>query len=511
MNDLIELDAGKVAEAGQSVADMARQGHVICLRAVPEIRVLLDAINGLAGRGSDVASLLEGRERSSLNALSKLYKTVRELRDSRFISGLFSDLLLRFGMPQPLLVDTAFCRMVVPLDYEGARSNPAMFAREEFEPSDPNGAEHMIQGESWGNAHRDIAVRHYHFQLNLWFPLHDVDETQSLLIFPDAYRCDARQYMPLGDRADPASWGFGRPLRVALRAGDILVFHAQHLHASPSQAPGKSRYTVELRAAAACMDDNARIYRRLFLNARNFGGAELATELIGTAPSGPRLEWVLDGHTAYAVIKRLFPNSGGAMRAAYVHCDDRDLDATIELNVGQWRAVVDRFESLSHGEDLAVLLARLLLRHGQHALAGEVLRSVTRDTTSYFWALEAGRVAAGAKMREVAVSAFEAAEELAMSSSVALDSYWPGKPLRSSTLQLLPREAARAAHIFARLARSRNWSSSFDHRRYWDPSEKPGVAKLLDSDVGRRAKAWIKEVAGRSTYERLARLFHGLG
>ncbi|MGH9651656.1 MAG: hypothetical protein ACRD3I_14470, partial [Terriglobales bacterium] len=344
--------------------------------------------------------MLQSGKVPSLELLSVFYRVLQHLRDSRFVGCLFSDFLGRLGLPAPVLVDAGYFRIMVPHHYRAARDRPDLFDPDEFGPADPYETEQMLQDAKWGNAHRDIDARHYHFQVNLWFPLHDVSEEQTLILFPEAYRRDVSQYEALPGPENPGGWGFGQPLQVPLRLGDVLIFHSQQVHASPSQAQDRNRLTVELRAAAACIDDNGRVYRRSFWRLGNFrpyneqaGSLALrAGQLAQPVPDQPSLEYALAGAAGHAVVHRLFRRAHCSLTAGYLHRHDDVLDDAISLGAQDWKSIVDRLKEFPCGEDLWLLVARLLLRQRQPQLAAEVLNKVYGETSSYFWALEAGRI-----------------------------------------------------------------------------------------------------------------------
>jgi hypothetical protein len=480
---VIELTAGDVPKAGHSIYQLLRDDAIVVLRAVPEIHELARTVRQVAiqlgGDASQLTYLLQAGEAQSIETLSAFYRAFRHLRDSRYVSCLFSDLISSFDLPAPILVDSAFCRMMVPKLAEKAYGRPDLFNRSEFGPGDPNEAEKMIQGGGWGNAHRDIDVRHYHYQLNLWFPFHDVEETRTLLLFPEAYRRDVAQYDPLGDPDNPDGWGFGPALRVPLRLGDALLFHSQQLHASPSQARDKDRFTVELRIAAACIDDNARIYRRLFWGLDNFlpGAGAVASvrarqlaELEGCLPS---LERALQGQTAHAVVHSLFRRPESSLAAGYVHRSDDVLNDVIELGTEAWNTILAKLSPMPSGEDLWLILARVLAHQKQRDALVVALQRVSSTTESYFWALEAGRIAAENRLYKLASAAFDRAATLAAGSEASLDRYTPAMPPPSSPgmLQLRPSLAQRAAIALARAARSEREGSppttpTFDYRLF---------------------------------------------
>jgi hypothetical protein len=490
---LLDLRARDLGRTGAPPFDHLRTGGILAIRDVPEIHDLARAIHELAAvlagpeGARSVAGLLHNGQVPSLEVLSVLYRVLRHLRDSRFVACLFSDFLAGLGLPAPVLVDAGYFRIMIPRHYRAARDRLDLFDPVEFGPADPYETELMLQDTKWGDAHRDIDVRHTHFQVNLWFPLHDVGKQQTLVLFPEAYRRNISQYQALPGPEDPGQWGYGEPLQVPLRLGDMLMFHSQHVHASPSQALDRNRFTVEIRAAAACIDDNGRVYRRSFWRLENFrsrdaqqGNLSLrAGQLSQPVPDQPTLEHALAGATAHAVVHRLFRRPHCSLLAGYLHRHDEVLDDAMILDEQGWRKILDRLKLFPWAEDLWLLVARLMLRQRRRNLAAGVLNGVQGRTASYFWALETGRIAIGAGLHDIALSAFVAAGIHAGRSDAALDHYSRDMPPPRSpvVLQLLPGRAKRAARKFARLAQrvQRSPSASadpalFDHRYLWDSS-----------------------------------------
>ncbi len=485
MSYSFELRGSAPSERRTSVLDPLRSGKVIVYRDVPEIHALGEIILAEVSRrfgpsaAAAVAELMREGDIRDLETYSAFYRVFRDLRDSRVLSALFATLIEGWDLPKPLVLDAGYCRMVAPNLIEAARGRPDLFDPSEFVES-PVEPETMPHGASWGRAHRDIDVRHYHFQANLWFPLHDLDAARTLLIFPESYRRNAPQYGALPDPDRPHEWGFGRPLQVPLKFGDVLLFHSQQLHASPSQSRERSRFTVEIRIAAGCTDDNAGVYRRIFWNTANFRPAgepqpEMAARQLAEHPS-PQFDrdFVLAGVTAHAVVHRLFRDPRSSLRAGYIRREETVLDAAFLLEREDWLQVLRRLEGLPCGEDLVLLVARLLLRQKWHDLAAGVLQRLYKQSQSYFWLIEAGRIAVLAGLNEFAKRSFTRAAELAKASDIRLDRFVVDMPPPRSPqiLQLLPQPAARAARLFTRrVSQGGRWRGHlppFDHQPYWN-------------------------------------------
>jgi hypothetical protein len=451
---VVELEA-RQNTANSAIFKLLQDGVIVVLRDVPEIHELGSKLQDVAERlrgdraRAVVAELMRAGDVPSLDTLSVFYHAFRHLRDSRYVSALFADFVSSFDLPQPLLIDAGHCRMAVPHLAKAASARPDLFDPAEFAPRHPNEAEGMIVGETWGNAHRDIDVRHYHYQINFWFPLHDLEAQRSLLLFPASYRRDVPQYGPLANPDDPDGWGFGPAVSVPLRFGDMLIFHSQQLHASPSKARHRSRLTVELRVASGCLDDNASIYRRLFWNSRNF--------LPGTG-----------GETAQSVLYGLFNDPAQYLAAGHALSTPDTLDGIATLDAGAWSRVVARLDECPAGEDLCLLVARVAFRQRQTEAASAAICRIRDTTESYFWALEAGRVASEGGFKQMAISCFERSLVLASRSRIRLDRYTGRMPVRSKeySLQLLPRQARRAARVFLATINSDHGQSSYDCRAF---------------------------------------------
>jgi hypothetical protein len=449
---VLDINAVDIAAQRETLfTSLSSHYAIIALRDVSEVRKLGTEILRLcpADIAERVAFMMRHGDVPDIDALSAFYRAFRHLRDSRYISGLFANFIEKIGLPEPILIDAGHCRMMVPDLADEAASRPDLFDPAEFAPRQPNDAEGMIVGAGWGNAHRDIDVRHYHYQINFWFPLHDLEEERSLLLFPESYRRDVPQYGRLPNPDDPDAWGFGPAVSVPLRFGDMLIFHSQQLHASPSKALHRSRFTVELRTASGCLDDNANIYRRLFWNRRNF--------LLGA-----------DGETAQSIVHGLFNDAAQSLATGYALSAPDTLDGVAPLNETAWSGIIARLDRRPAGEDLWLLVARLAARQHKVEAAAAALSRILDMTESYFWALEAGRIAAENGMRALAVSCFERSMGLASRSRVKIDRYTGrlhSPRSRERALQLLPRQARQAARAFLDALRSGS-GRSYDCRTF---------------------------------------------
>lgn len=484
MQSIIELDGRLESDRRKPVFDALRTGTIVAYRNLPEIQRLGTLLGTEAAKfcgqtaAQNVADFFNVGELHDLEAFSAIYRAFRPLRDSRYLSCLFSDLIDGMDLPRPILIDSGYCRMIAPGLAGEAIRHPDLFCTDEFGTQDPNEAEHMVHGGGRGGSpHRDLDVRHYHFQMNLWFPLHDLDEKRTLLIFPNSYHRDVPQYGKISDLGKPSDWGFGKALQIPLKFGDVIAFHSQVLHASPTQAPDRNRFTIEIRVGAGCEDDNTRIYRRLFWGLRNFLADDPKIDAVARAEQlverSPRLEVdrVVAASTAHAVINLLFRTADASLKAGYVRRPDAILDNAYFLDAADWSRILKRLDELPCDEDLLLLAARLLLRQGYQVEGTSLLRRICNRTTSYFWALEVGYFAVAHQELQLAETAFEKARRLAAESDVTLDRYTPSMPPPRSPglLQLLPDAATKISEAFLRRLAATEFRdpTKFDHRLYW--------------------------------------------
>jgi phytanoyl-CoA dioxygenase PhyH len=88
---------------------------------------------------------------------------------------------------------------------------------------------HDLHRDSWYNTSIN--------SINLWMAISRVRKGNGLLVFPDAYRQDARQ------QDTPV----GRPLNFEMEPGNILLFAGDHLHSSEPNATDETRYVLTKR------------------------------------------------------------------------------------------------------------------------------------------------------------------------------------------------------------------------------------------------------------------------
>ena len=452
MVEILDIERAELARLGPDVFRRLEQGSIFYVRGSDEVRALTDHIAGVLARrvsqacGHDARAFFGGGHTPPYESLLQLILVLREIRDSRYLSCLFSDLIAGLGLPPPVLIDTGYFRCVFPKAF-AALHDDARVPRDVYEglPIDPE--PFLKDTNRGGGPHRDVDVPHYTFQINFWFPLHDVPAENSLLLFPDIYTRDIAYQQKPEPLREPDRWGYGQALRRPLRLGDFVLFHSQHFHASPTEAPDSDRLTAELRVASACIDDNSAVYRRLFWSARNFeplaaaAPSERATRLhpLGSAvPDAPL--------SAQELLAALFDRPEDVRHGGNLWTPESVFATSRRLSREALVHLIERLNAAAFADDRQLALARYLLFWGERDLGERVLTDAVQRTESYYFALEQARVAGAAQLWALAGQALIRAFALAQSSPVAIGRYRgdvPARPL--PRLQFMPEDAMRAA------------------------------------------------------------------
>jgi hypothetical protein len=455
MPDIVELDRPQLIGLGGDVFRRLEAGDILVVRGLDEILALAGHLEAtlrqrhgaaVAGR---VHAFFDRAEPLSEDDAAALIAVLREIRDTRFLSCLFADLIAGFGLPAGQLIDTGFFRCIFRRHHDGLNARKALgtLPADLFEMLTVSEPEPMVTGGPGGHPHRDLDPPHYTFQINFWFPLHPVPAENSLLMFPDVYTTDIPYQQTPAILQKPETWGYGRPMRRALQLGDTLIFHSQHLHASPTEAPDLDRVTVELRAASGCHDDNASVYRRLYWRIENFQGPGAATALDRAArlhPHAPRPP--ADALTGHEIFALLFADSADARRAANAWTPDTVFAGSRRLPAPELLDIAGRLRAMPFAEDRQLAFARYLLFHGRRDLARLTLDDVVRRTGSYFFALETARIAAAAQFFDVAEAGLRRALDTAAASPARIGRYRGDVPTRPDLpIQLMPAQALATA------------------------------------------------------------------
>jgi hypothetical protein len=274
---VIDIDRGSLGHRGRAVRAHLKRGDIIVVRASPEIAalrdLLVDAMRSRHGDGlaDEVAAWCGGGGAPQPATLAHFANLMLQVKRAFVVPALLADLVGEIGFAGPLSLECGAPRFNVPKDIEEAFLarddivDPAVLGKAGDDPTFHN----MWVGEYF--PHRDVGRPHLGFEVNAWCALRDVDAKSAIIFFPDAYRDPNvdRTHYRFDDDTDPADWGYGAPLRIPMRFGDILLFAGDHLHSSPSTTGDFSRLSWEIRIQERCFDDVG-WYRLGFLNMSNF-------------------------------------------------------------------------------------------------------------------------------------------------------------------------------------------------------------------------------------------------
>ncbi len=128
------------------------------------------------------------------------------------------------------------------------------------------GADNIPAAAAAFYAHRDVWYANPQSQINLWVPLHDVSRQNSFGFYPDLFDepvendsegFDYGQFQAGGGFQSTArtlvhprwlaSDQPAPPYAVELRAGELLLFSAAHLHRSLPNRSGRIRFSLDMR------------------------------------------------------------------------------------------------------------------------------------------------------------------------------------------------------------------------------------------------------------------------
>ncbi len=132
--------------------------------------------------------------------------------------------------------------------------------------------------------HRDLNRPHYNSQFNFWWSFHDLEENESLVFFPEAYKKQIFPYMKnykldanahsekfaeVSKNFSYKDYKLGKPLQFKLKCGDFLFFNSEHYHCSAKKV-NKNRVSCELRFVDKAFDNNDHYVKDSFYYIKNF-------------------------------------------------------------------------------------------------------------------------------------------------------------------------------------------------------------------------------------------------
>tara|TARA_A100001015_G_scaffold317729_2_gene435461 strand:- start:1626 stop:2903 length:1278 start_codon:yes stop_codon:yes gene_type:complete len=382
----VDLSYKEAIATDNSVFDMLQRGNILIIRGMKPIfdgrKKFIEYATGIGGQQTleELTDFYATGKTPSLDTIFAVSETVKHFRKNHIWSRFLHHFLYSINPTGPVLYDGGIPRLVLETDFVAKAAQSGYFEATDFQRTDPAGTTEIFMPRAT-NIHRDYNRAHYLFQFNVWWPLHDASRKEVLRIFHSEYKkksfdrdCDEKELEALG-----------APFDYKLNFGDAVVFHGEHMHASPAGIPGLRRQSVDFRVAACCDDDNAH-YRRGFLNSKNFEGSENQKRGV---------DWVIEIQ-----------------------------DTTTKKDASWFKGALNAFQDLPFSEDSYILLHDQAKQRNPK-VAKDAIKAVLSQSTSFFWLLKAGERARAIGANEMAKDA--ANKIIEMTKNYTLPNYMPVK------------------------------------------------------------------------------------
>ena len=244
-----DVDPGRAASL--RVLQRALGGEVFILRQLMQRAGIQDPLTAACRAGIERSGCDTGKWERAGAGFEQLHRFVPAGDVPRVTTGVqealqrvYHDLLARLlreglGFDRPLYVmDHPIARFLLP--YDSVRDH-----RDEYER----------YGEERGHGkitllrpHRDSWFAESTRTINLWIAVGPVHAGNGLSIYPERY---GRPLDFIPNVGVTRSQAVGEPVNFELRSGDVVVFHADHLHASELNRTDRTRHVVSFRVRAS--------------------------------------------------------------------------------------------------------------------------------------------------------------------------------------------------------------------------------------------------------------------
>lgn len=401
---------------GSQLADLD-VGGVLLVRNYWGARAFLDRYRDvLAQQGpgaADAAAIFDARTVTSLQALGQATAILKRLVHTHAFAMAMTPLIERIGCR---LAETHIDCGVIRYQMLGRLREKAQgsgfFSPEDFERPSPSAIPEIF-GYSKLPPHRDVRWPHIRI-LGCWMPLTDLEAGEALTLLPEAFSRQVATGDPATESfpaiADPVAFGLGAPYSPPMKAGDILVFHAAMVHASPIRQAETFRGSIDFRVAYPCLDDFQH-YKWTFIQGRN---------LIHDRDSA--------GPVAEDLQRQAFDSFVGALTGR----DSSPPSSMRERRVGWERRLPDSAEiraAVTQGQfcpdTYLWLVGQAVSPADREFLLGRFLQA----QTSYFWLLQAYLMAKAAGFETLAGGLKQAALQACRNTTLPIRNTpiaWPG-------------------------------------------------------------------------------------
>ena len=240
---------------------------LIIIRGAPEVRQYIELISNVLSPDFKIqfSELLLKQNPPSPEALLKIVNNILELRKRKLLSHIFAPLVKRIFKTAPIYIDCGTTRFYFPNNYFQYRKyksfNPQHFLS--YIPYDEPDAP-IVESLPIG-PHRDIDIFTKAMPINIWFPLHSLNNSKSLIFYPKANFKELASFPDISVINDMDK--FGESISFNYNVGDIVLFNPEIFHSTPPN--NIPRVSSEVRLSVGCYDDHA-IYRKSFLDLNIF-------------------------------------------------------------------------------------------------------------------------------------------------------------------------------------------------------------------------------------------------
>lgn len=262
------------AELSGSQIEFLDSGGILHIKDYWGSRAFLDSVASLVAPGSDqddFSQIFVSREVPSLASLGTTTKHLKRLVHNHAFAMAMTPLIEAIGCDLDLThIDCGVIRYQLLNNLRAAAEASEYFEKGDFARLTPRDIPEIF-GYDKLPPHRDVRWPHIRI-LGFWMTLTDLEEGEALTMFPEVFAKAAATGDPSKERFpannDPNTFGMGRPISPAMKAGDVLAFHAATVHSSPPRQAKTFRGSIDFRVAFPCLDD-FKHYKATFVQAHN--------------------------------------------------------------------------------------------------------------------------------------------------------------------------------------------------------------------------------------------------
>jgi len=422
----IEYSRQNAERDNSSIFEHLTKGEIVVIRNAHEIhnlnKMIVSGVKENCGTQSanEIHNWITSSKAPTIDACVCLANVLLELKNVFALPVLMMDFIKSLNLSGPVSVEGGAPRLNLPASLEtqftnqANKLNPAILKDFGDDPS----RHVMLMAAQSQRPHRDIGRPHTAFMTNVWCALQDIDKHQALILFPDAYKDPSHDFdeYAWNKSEDPADWGFGAPLQISMRAGDVVLFHSDHYHSSPVTTSDNLRLSWEFRVVSQCYDD--------------MGWYRLGFKLLNNFSVNGKMD---SKHNALEHLQNIYSkrNMGLPSLHSYLRTEPERisghqiLDWLInqpQLDEDFFVEALEAMFNLPFAEDrfLWPLFAAQKTFPNLH-LDKLILEFVITRTKNYYWACVFGGLALGADETALSKSAFTAARKYAKLTKTTCD------------------------------------------------------------------------------------------